>query len=238
MLGKKRPGFLFSGALLALSFLSFSDTARAQSVTVDKSVLNFSGPANAILNSCNGGSDCKVHVTGSGVSTVQIQVSAAASAWLNVGPPAQNLPADFTVSVNTNALPAGTTTGTFDIFSSSNNAIRQTVTVNVNVTSSSQLSATPTAITFDAQVGATFGIPESGTCPIQNSPASCQITVQTTSATPIAYFISFSTQDGKQWLQPGAASGSTDGSPFNIAVNPSILGNNPGVYHGAITIQS
>lgn len=230
-----RRGFVLTGALVTLAFLSFSDTARAQSVTVTPNVLNFTGSANQLVNACNGGSDCKVHVTGVGVGTVQVLVSSL-SPWVKVSPVAVNLPGDLNVSVDTTSLNAGTSTGTFIVYSSSNSTINQTVTVNVNVTNTSQLSTTPTSLTFNAQVGANSGTPQG--CPVQNSPASCQITVQTTSATPITYNISATTQDGKQWLQPDAASGRTDGSPFNVAVVPQLIGNNPGVYHGSIMIQS
>ena len=234
---ENRRRFVISGALAAFAFLSFSDTARAQSVTVDRDTLSFTGAANSVVNGCNGGADCKIHVTGTGVGTVQVQVNNQAP-WIHVTPVALNLPGDLTVSVDTTSLNAGTVSGTFLIFSSSNSSIAQTVTVNLNVSSSSQLSATPASLTFNSLVGSNFGTPQSGTCPIQNGPASCQITVQTTSASPITYNITATTQDGKQWLQPDAASGRTNGSPFNVAVNPSILGNNAGTYHGSILIQS
>jgi uncharacterized protein (TIGR03437 family) len=192
--------------------------------------------ANSIVNACNGGADCKVHVTGTGVGTVQTQVSAL-SPWIRVTS-VLNLPGDLVVSIDTSTLSTGSTTGSFIVYSSANSQIQQTITVNATVTSSSQLSATPPLLTFNAQVGASSGTPQSGTCPIQNSPASCQITVQTTSAQPITYNITTSTTDGKQWLQPDAASGKTNGSPFNLAVNPQAVGNNPGTYHGQVIITS
>jgi uncharacterized protein (TIGR03437 family) len=235
---ENRRGFALSGALLALSVLSFSDTARAQSVTVTPSVLNFTGNANQVVTQCNGGTDCKVHVTGSGVGTVQVQVSSL-SPWIRVNTVVQNLPGDLSVSVDTSTLSAGSSTGTFIVYSSSNSTIQQTVTVNVTVANTSQISATPASLTFQAQLGATFGTPQSGSCPIQNGPASCQITIQTTSATPITYNITPSTQDGHPWLQPDAASGRTNGSPFNVAVNPQVIQSlGAGTYLGSILIQS
>src|SRR5215813_1005928 len=100
MRGKKmqrqiKRSFVLSGALVSLAFLSFSDTARAQSVTATPNVLNFTGSANQLLSACNGGSDCKVHVTGVGVGTVQTLVSNQ-SPWIKVSP-FVNLPGDLIV---------------------------------------------------------------------------------------------------------------------------------------------
>jgi uncharacterized protein (TIGR03437 family) len=237
MIRENRTGFAISSALLALAVVGFCDTARAQSVTATPSTLNFTGGANQLLSACNGANNCQIQVTGTGVGTIQVAVSQQAQQWLHVNPTVVNLPGMLNVSVDTTTLNAGGSTGTFDIFSSANSSIRTTVTVNVNVTNTSQLSATPTAITFTAQLGANFGIPQSGTCPVQNSAASCQITVQTTSATAIGYNITPSTQDGAQWLQPDARSGRTDGAPFNVAVAPQVL-STPNTYHGTILIQS
>ncbi len=233
---ENRRGFAISGALFALTVLSFSDTARAQTVTVDPQTVNFTATANIVSTACNGNSTCKVHVTGNGVSTVQVQVSSQ-SPWITVTPSVLNLPAngdDLNVSINTTSLPAGSSSGSFVVFSSANASIKQTVTVNVNVTGSSQLTANPQSLSFQGSVGAVSGTPQN--CPIQNGPASCQITIAS-SGPQLTYNITPTTTDGHQWLQPDAASGQTSGAPFNVAVNPSAVPG-PGTYSGSILVQS
>src|SRR5579872_1783853 len=231
---KNRRGFALSGALFTLVGLSLSDTAWGQpSVTATPTTLNFTGPANAVLSGCNSANTCAVHVTGVSVGTVGIQLGNN-SQWIRVTPPGLNLPGDLSVSVDTSQLPAGGSTGSFIIYSSSNFSIQQTITVNATVSGNSQLSATPTSVTFNGQVGASFGTPQS--CPIQNSPASCQITV-ISSGPQLTYNITPSTQDGNPWLIVDATSGRTNGTPLNVAVNPSAVPN-AGTYMGQILFQS
>src|SRR5215813_11448867 len=92
-------GFALSGVMFCFAALSFSDTAQAQSVTVTPQVLTFAAAANSTSSQCNGGTDCKVHVTGVNVGTVLVQISSG-SPWI-VSAQAVNLPGDLSISVNT-----------------------------------------------------------------------------------------------------------------------------------------
>lgn len=233
---KNCRGIVFSLPLLAFAVVSFSDTARAQSVTASPSVLNFTVGPNVQSSACNGNSTCTVHVTGNGVGTIQAQVDNNSTRWLTVRPIAANLPTDLTVTVDTSTLPSGNSTGTFLIFSSAARSIQTTVTVNVTVTGTSQLSATPNAVTFQAQQGATSGTPQSGTCPHQNTTSTCQITAVSADGA-IHYNISTSTADGAPWLLVDATSGDTSLQPFNVGVNPSAV-SAAGTYTGSILLQS
>ena len=229
-----RRGIALSGALLALGVLSFSDTARAQSVTATPSVLNFTTAPGIVATGCNGNATCTVHVTGTGVSTAQIQTSAS---WIKVNPSfaIASLPGDMSVSVDPSTLNVGGTSGTITIYSPTNSAINTLITVNATVsTTASALAAAPTSLSFEGQSGATFGTPQN--CAIQNSPSSCQITI-TSNAGPLTYNITPSTTDGHAWLQPDRTSGQTSGSPVNVAVNPSAVPG-PGTYTGSILFQS
>src|SRR5579883_793209 len=172
MIRQNRRGFALSGALLGLAVLSLSDTARAQSVTASTNVLNFTVSAGGIATGCNGNSTCVVQITGNNVSTAQIQTSAA---WIKVNPSfaIPSLPGSLSVSVDASTLNAGGTTGTITVYSPTNSAINTVITVNATVTAgSSVLSATPTSLTFQGQVGAINGTPVN--CASQSGPASCQ----------------------------------------------------------------
>src|SRR5579862_1178587 len=231
---EKHRGVVLSGALIAVAALSLSDTASGQSITVSPQTLNFSGAANTLVGGCNGANTCTVHVTGTNVSTVGVQI-AANSQWIKVSPGAiPSLPGDLSVSIDTSQLPSGGSVGSFIVYSSASFSIQQTVTVNATVGGNSQLSATPTSMTFNAQAGATFGTPQG--CPIQNGPASCQITVISSGA-QLTYNISATTKDGNPWIIPDRLSGTTNGSPVNIGVNPSLVPG-AGTYTGTILFQS
>jgi uncharacterized protein (TIGR03437 family) len=225
MTRQNRRGIALSGALLGLAVLSFSDTARAQSVTAAPQTLTFTVPANTVSQAQ------QVQVTGTGVGTVLSQIN---TSWIRVAPAALNLPGALNVSVDTTGLTQGTTSGSFVVYSSSNSTIQTTVTVNLTVTGASQLSASPTSLTFTGSISSNAGTPQG--CPIQNSQFSCQVTISS-SGPQLTYNITPSTNDGHPWLILDRLSGQTSGAALNVGVNPSAVPN-AGTFTGSILFQS
>jgi len=228
MTRQNRRGIALSGVLLGFAVLSFSDTARAQSVTAAPQTLTFTVPANTVSQAQ------QIQVTGTGVGTVQFQISNQ-SPWIRLNPSlALNLPGALNVSVDTTGLTQGTTSGSFVIYSSSNSTIQTTVTVNLTVTGASQLSASPTSLAFTGSISSNAGTPQG--CTIQNSQFSCQVTISS-SGSQLTYNITPSTNDGHPWLILDRLSGQTSGVALNVGVNPSAVPA-AGTFSGSILFQS
>src|SRR6266404_149968 len=211
------------GSFLTLLVLGFSDTAQAQTVTLTPSVLNFNVASGQTSPAQT------VHVTTSNdPTTVIVQVSGS-SPWVHVDQTVVNTPADLHVTVS--GLTQGTYVGSFTVAINGNAASVQTVTVNANVGGSSLLSATPSSLTFNGQVGATQGSPQG--CPTSGN--SCLLSISS-SGIQLGYNVNV-TPLNSTWLQLNTLSGTTGGQPLVVGVNPSLVAG-AGTYTATITAQS
>ena len=145
-------------------------------------------------------------------------VSAAVTSggtWLSVSPGSGTTPANFTVSVNTAGLTAGTLNGNIQITASgvTNSPLNIPVTYNVSGTT---LTVPSTPLTFNFTLGGT-------------PPAAQSVSVTGTSG------IAFTTSTGTAaWLS--ATPSGTVPSPVSIAINT--RGLSAGTYNGTVTISS
>jgi uncharacterized protein (TIGR03437 family) len=209
------------GLFLCLVVLGFSDTARAQSITLSANALTF--------GNVQGGSASQsqtVHVsTSSDPSTVIVQVSGFAP-WIKIaeaynGSNSLNTPVDLHVSVDATTLTQGSHSGTVTVSFGSIPSVRQTLTVEATVFGISTLSANPAFLSFTSQAGAA-----PNTQNVQISSAAQQLD----------YTVSAMTQDGHNWLIPFTTSGTTGAPGITVGVNPAGL--SAGVYQGTILAQS
>lgn len=156
-----------------------------------------------------------LNITGSAPLTYN--VAASGGAWLAVTPSNGSTPGSASVSVNPAGLAPGTYNGTIDITSAGAGNSPQTVAVALVVSSAPAISASPSALTFNYQVGAA-------------NPAAQNISVGATSA--VSYTAAAS---GGAWLSVSPGGGTTDGA-VSVAVNPTGLA--PGTYNGTVTVTS
>jgi len=223
-----------SGVGIGLLSLGFSDTARAQTVTLSGTgVVNNTLAISVLHGSVSSTQTVNVATTESGTpvdSTVNVQVSSSGG-WLQVaqapsGSSSIGTPVALQITVNATNLAQGTqTSGTITITPPQGTAV--VLTVNVTVTGTSLLSSSPSSLNFSTTVG-TLG----ANVPVQ------QLTISS-SGQQLSYNVTFSTQSGGTWLVPFATTGTTGSganSTINVGVNPANLAAN--VYQGSITVQS
>ena len=220
---QKRHNTLLFGILTCALVVGFSDTARAQTVSVSPSTLNFTNiPSGAV-------SSQQISVSSSESTTLIINTSGVPS-WLSVSPSgAQNVlsgsPLTLTVTVNTTGLASGAFVGTFSISVNGSNQAAATVFVDLTVNGTSALTSSPTSLSFSTTVGTIE----------QNIPTQ-QVTISS-SITALSYTVSASTSNGTNWLVPFTTSGNTSASNIiTIGVNPAGLTAN--TYTGSILVQS
>jgi uncharacterized protein (TIGR03437 family) len=237
---KYRRISVLSGVAASLLFLGFSDTARAQSVT-----LSGPGITNNIFDVTvqHGGVSPVEPVTvstsegGNPInSTVNVQVSQAAVSWLQIAEaPTGNTDIGTSsgqvvlhLTVNATNLTQGTQpTGTVTISYLSQPSINVVLTVAVTVSGSSLLSSTPSSLSFTT----TVGTPE-------NSVPTQTLTIASSGA-QLGYNVTTSTQNGVFWLVPFQSTGNTGSSAtdtITVGINPAGLTAN--TYQGTITVQS
>jgi trimeric autotransporter adhesin len=236
MFGQNSRWLCLPIVFISLLALGFSDTAQAQTVTLTVNgtaltqPMTFTVPAGAVSQ------PQVIHVTTppNNGNTVTVQVPPASS-WIQVAPTViPNTPDNLSVSVNASSLTAGSHSGSFTVMISGNANSAVTVNVNATVTGTSALSATPISLSFVGQANAATGTPQN--CAVQNSSSTCQITILT-NGPQLGYNIIPTTTDGFQWIRVDAFSGTTNGSPFNVGINPSMVPG-PGTYSGQILVQS
>ncbi|HLX42808.1 MAG TPA: hypothetical protein VKR43_05215 [Bryobacteraceae bacterium] len=235
MTRQNRKWIALPGMLLCLLLLGFSDTARAQTVTlsgtnVSNNVLSFPNVTGGAVSSPQ-----TVHVsTTSDPSTVIIQINNQ-NPWLQI---------DHTGSVNTDiggldlhvtinasvtpqnptGLSQGSHTGTVAITMNGFPATQQILTVNVLVTGGSVLYATPPSLSFTAQVGT-----------LESNIPTQTVAISST-AQQLNYTVSAPAGSSQSWLVAFTSTGITGGSGITIGVNPAGLINN--VYTGSLIVQS
>lgn len=224
-----------SGIAIGLLFLGFSDTARAQSVTLSgTNVTN-----NTLAVSVQHGSMSAVQVVGVATtengnavnSTVNVQVGAS-SPWLKVqeapgGNGSVNTPTSLHITVDATNLTQGTQpTGTITVSPTAGASV--VLTVSVTVSGTSLLSSNPASLSFSTTVGT----------PENNVPTQ-QLTISS-SGQQLSFNATYTTQNGgSAWLVLFNTSGTTGAgtnSTINVGVNPAGLAAN--VYQGTITVQS
>lgn len=220
---QKRQSAVLCGILTCALIVGFSDTARAQTVSVDHPSLNFANiPSGAV-------SSQQINVS-TDISTTLIINTNSSPSWLTVSPGGfQNVlsatPLPLTVRVNTTNLTAGTYNGAFTISVNGSNQTPTTVTVNLSVGGASALTGTPTSLGFTAVVGT---LPQN----IGN-----QTVTIASSAGALGFTVSASTVDGANWLVPFTTTGNTSGTNvITVGVNPAGLSAN--TYTGNILVQS
>ena len=229
MTRQNRKRIAFPGLVLCLVGLGFSDTACAQTVTL-------SGPdvSNNVLTfpTITGGSGISapqtVHVvTSSDPSTVIVQISNQAP-WIqidhvgSVNTSASGV--DLHVTINTTGLSQGSHQGTFSVSTTGSPASQQVMTVNVQISGTSLLSANPATLSFSAQVGTLAA----------NIPT--QTVAITSSGQQLSFTIATNPNNVQPWLVAVNTTGTTGGSPITVGVNPANL--STGVYTGTLVAQS
>jgi uncharacterized protein (TIGR03437 family) len=140
--------------------------------------------------------------------------------WLVPSPLSGATSATVGVSVNPAGLSAGTYSGSVTITASGAVGSPRTVAVTLVVTSSALLTASPSTLTFNYQVGG--AVPASQTLNLGSSSGSLNYNASATTS-------------GGAWLAIGALTGTTPGS-ITATVTPTGL--SPGTYTGAITITA
>jgi uncharacterized protein (TIGR03437 family) len=218
--------FFFFAALL---LLGYSDTLVAQP-TITVATNPPTSPTTLVFNGvpANTSSQPQNLFVNSNSSNTTVSVLTNQS-WIMVAPVVNNvgtMPVTLPVSVNTKGLAQGTYLGNIAFAVSGTSTIQQNVAVNLTVSGSSVLSASPSSISFTAQQGSNTASP---------SPANVKIL---SSGPALNYTITAQTQSGgANWLLLGSTSG-TSGDPngFNVFANPTGLA--AGTYTGTITVQS
>jgi uncharacterized protein (TIGR03437 family) len=224
-----------SGISIGLLFLGFSDTARAQLVTLSGTgVTNNTLAVTVQHGSVSAVQVVNVATTESGTpvnSTVNVQVGSS-SPWLHIqeapgGNGSVNTPSALHITVDATNLVQGTQpSGTITVSPTSGGSV--VLTVAVTVSGTSLLSSNPSSLSFTT----TVGTPE-------NSVPTQQLTISS-SGSQLSFGVTYTTQNGgSAWLVPFNTSGTTGSgstSTINVGINPAGLAAN--VYQGSITVQS
>lgn len=181
---------------------------RAQTVTVDKPSLSFSGQTGgaAVSQTINVGSS-----TGSAI----LFVVQSNTSWLKCNPCTGTTPSAVTVSADPAGLQIGNYSGSLTVSGGTGNPSVVSVSFSVGA-----ISASPTSVPFSYTIG--------GTVP---AAVGIQLTGQTVSFTAAA-----ATSTGGNWLQITPASGTAPGlitAQLNSTVVPTLAA---GTYNGSITV--
>ena len=139
--------------------------------------------------------------------------------WLAVSTNQGNTPTTLTAIVNSNGLGVGQYTGAITIIPAS--GLAQTIAVTLNILSSATLSATPTLLTFNYQVGGNLPPPQ--TLAVNGSGTLLNVSAST------------ATQNGGPWLSVSPSNGVTN---LNLSVSASPIGLAPGTYAGTVNITA
>jgi hypothetical protein len=160
-----------------------------------------------------------ISVSSSG-SALSYTTAVSGGTWLLATPASGSTPGTVNVAVNPTGLVAGTYNGTVTITSAGATGSPKSVSVSLVVSAAASpiLSASPTTLSFNYQLGAA-------------TPATQPISVKSSGAA-LAFTAAAS---GGTWLSATPASGTTPGT-VSVAVNPAGLA--AGTYSGTVTIAS
>ena len=139
--------------------------------------------------------------------------------WLAVSTNQGNTPTTLTAIINSTGLGVGQYTGAITIIPAS--GLAQTIAVTLNILSSATLSATPTVLTFNYQVGG--NVPPPQTLAVSGSGTLLNVSAST------------ATQNGGPWLSVSPSNGVTN---LNVSVSASPSGLTPGTYAGTVNITA
>jgi len=149
--------------------------------------------------------------------TFSVAATNSGGAWLSATPSSGTTPATLTVSVSPAGLTPGVYNGTITVTASGASNGPQSVSVTLNVTSLPVISASPTHLNFTYQVGGTLPPPQA-------------VHVSGSAGLPVTV-----TTSGGAWLSASPMSTIT---PASLAVSVSPAGLSPGLYAGAVTVNS
>jgi uncharacterized protein (TIGR03437 family) len=191
--------------------LSAFSVLQAQTVSVDKTTLSFSGQA--------GGPAVSSTLAVTGTGSAQFFVSANAS-WLKVNNASSagplTVPATLTVTADPAGLTAQTYTAQVLILPVGANTVVVNVTFNVGA-----VGVSPASVSFAYQAGAAI-------------PAAVPLAL--TSTTSTAYSAQASTTNGGSWLQISGTSGTSPGT-LSVSLNAGVLAAlAAGTYNGSVVI--
>jgi hypothetical protein len=192
------------GLFVSLMVLGFSDTASAQTVTI--SGQNISNNILSFPNVTGGSVSAPqtVHVTTSAdPSTVIVQINSQ-DPWIqvdhagSVNTSTNGLDLHVTINAgvtqaNPSGLSQGSHQGTLTVSTTGSPATQQTLTINVLVTGSSLLSASPTTLSFTAQVGTLEAAIPTQTTAISSSAQQLNYTVSAPAGGNQSWLVAFST---------------------------------------------
>ena len=160
-----------------------------------------------------------ISVTSNGAA-LNFTAAAPGGTWLSATPTSGTTPGTVSVFANPSGLTAGTYNGTVTVTSTGATGGPKTISVSlvVSAAASPGLSATPTTLAFNYQIGAA-------------TPVAQPISVKSSGAA-----LSYTTAaSGGTWLTATPASGTTPGT-VSVAVNPAGLA--AGTYNGTVTVAS
>jgi len=198
--------------------------AAAPSFTVAPARLTFSAAAGAAAVAAQ---QISVASTVSGLTWNAAAATESGGAWLAVSPPAGAAPGATMVSVNLAGLSPGSYRGSVTMVSPLAKPMTQTVPVDLTVQAAAQpqLTAEPASLTFEVATGS--GDPSPQTVRVGNGGGGT-----------LAWTARAETASGN-WLSVSPASGNASaGSPSSVLVSAKVAGLAPGVYSGAVKLES
>jgi uncharacterized protein (TIGR03437 family) len=146
----------------------------------------------------------QVIVSSSGASQVGFTATSGVS-WLTASASANTTPATLTIQVNPAGLNIQSYTGTITVAPTNGDNYTETITVNVNVISPSQLLAGPNALVFGYEIG--------------KSPAPAQEVEITSTGDPLTFTLTIATSNcGSNWISASPVGGSS-AEPITVGVN-------------------
>jgi uncharacterized protein (TIGR03437 family) len=163
-------------------------------------------------------------VTATGPS-VQFSASANGGSWLSVSPNSGVTPASVSISVNASALQAGSYQGTIVISSAGATNGPQTVTVNLTVQPSQNLTLSANSLMFASQVDAQ---PAPQTVVASASSGVLTFNAVAAAVSPL----------GANWLGVTPSTGAAGNPAANLTVSVNPAGLQPGTYTGMVTLSS
>jgi len=207
----------FRTVFLTGALLCCFDTAHAQNATLTAT------PPQLTFNTQNGVSGPQTVLLSSSISPVSLSVSAYSdNNWLLVTPKSGPSPLSIQVSIGDGTPATGTDVGFINVFGPGGSTVTIPVTLNVNSSGTTSLSATPNALSFNFGAGSTV-------------PISKTVTVSSNTASITAFTAAPIMDNGGTWLSIFPTSGNLPGS-FQVTVNPSALSGS-GMFNGAIAIN-
>lgn len=229
----------YSGSLIVSApTAANTSTTIPLTLTVSNTPLLTMGVPPAPFNYQPGGTVPASQTVQIGTTSSAVQITVATTlpsgqSWLLASPltgtASAATPQPLTIAVNPTGLAAGTYNGTITV-TGTGAANQLTIPVTLTVSTSTLLSATPSAVTFSYQTGTT-------------APAAQTVTV-TSSGAALAYTIATNLTNNTNcpagWLAVSQTSGNTGagGSPFQVSVNPAVVTSPPQTCTGTISITS